>query len=87
MQQQITAQISMDVIRNAPFVTCECGGKIFSEKIMFKKLSSLISQSGQEEIRPMPVLVCEKCGKIPRIFDSQNLVPEELKSSKNENIK
>ena len=79
---QMGAQISMDVIRSAPFVTCECGGQVFAEKIMFKKLSAIISPSGKEEVRPMPVLLCEKCGKIPATFDGQNLIPEALKAKK-----
>jgi len=79
-QKQVTSsKITPDVIKNSAIVECECGGKIFVEKLVFKKLSALISPSGNEELIPLPLLICEKCGKMPRIFDPTNLIPDEFK--------
>jgi hypothetical protein len=76
-------RITPDIIRNSPTIECEeCGGKLFTEKLMFKKISALISPTGKEEVVPMPLLVCEKCGKVPAVFDTNNVVPEELKALK-----
>jgi hypothetical protein len=74
-------RITPDIIRASRNVTCECGGMLFSEKIFFKVLSGLVSQSGKDEMLPMPVFVCEKCGKVPQIFDSQNVLPDAIKTT------
>ena len=74
-------KITPDIIRSSKNISCECGGMLFSEKIFFKRISALISQSGKEEMIPMPVFVCEKCGKVPQIFDAQNVLPDEVKTT------
>jgi hypothetical protein len=79
--QQTGVRITPDIIRSSKNVTCECGGMLFSEKVFFKVLSPLLSQSGKAEMIPMPVFVCEKCGKVPQIFDAQNVLPDEIKTT------
>ena len=79
-QQPQGLKITPDMIRASKNVACECGGMLFTEKIFFKRISPLISQSGKEEMIPMPVFVCEKCGKVPQVFDSQNVLPDEIKT-------
>lgn len=74
-------QPTPEMIRNSQTVECECGGVLFSEKLMFKKLSSIVSPTGRDEIIPMPLFICEKCGKVPVIFDPLGLVPAELKTT------
>jgi hypothetical protein len=80
-QNRIQMKVTPDMIRMSKSVTCECGGMLFQEKIFFKVLSALISPSGKEELVPMPVFVCEKCGKVPSIFDGQNILPGEIRAS------
>ena len=79
--QNAGIKVTPDMIRSSKNISCECGGMLFSEKIFFKRLSALITQSGKEEMIPMPVFVCEKCGKVPQIFDSQNVLPDEIKTT------
>jgi len=74
--------ISLDMVKNAEFVKCDCGGRVFNERMMFKKISKLISPSGKEENIPIPVLICKDCNKVPRFFDTQDIIPEELKTIK-----
>jgi len=73
-------QLTPAVIKNAQSIKCDCGGILFTEKITFKKISSLLSPTGKEEIIPIPVMVCDVCGKVPSIFDPQNLLPTTLKA-------
>jgi hypothetical protein len=75
-------QITPDMLRNSASVTCDCGGMIFSEKLFFKKISAILSGSGKEEVVPMPIMVCENCGGVPSVFDSQNILPEAIKAKK-----
>lgn len=79
--QPAGVRLTPDMIRSSKNIACECGGMLFSEKIFFKVISPLISQSGKSEMLPMPVFVCEKCGKVPQIFDAQNVLPDEIKTT------
>ena len=53
---------------NIPLETCECGNKIWTQGIIIKKISALLSQSGEEEIMPIPVFLCSKCGELAPMF-------------------
>jgi len=79
-QNRVQMKVTPEMIKNSKSITCECGGMLFQEKIFFKVLSALISPSGKEELVPMPVFVCENCGKVPGVFDVQNILPEEVKA-------
>jgi len=46
----------------------ECGGKIFRQASMFKRLSALLSPTGKEQIVPIPVFRCDDCGHINNEF-------------------
>ena len=75
-------QITPDMIRNSKNVTCDCGGVFFQEKMLFKIISPLLTSSGREEMQMIPVIICDKCGLIPSVFDPQNIISEELKTRK-----
>ena len=50
-------------------ICCEsCGGKTFKQTLLLRKLSALVSPSGQETIVPMQVFACEKCGHVNKEF-------------------
>lgn len=83
-QQRIQGpKITPEMIKNSQALRCDCGGMLFVEKLVFKRLSSILSPTGKDETIPMPVIVCENCGKVPTIFDPQNLMPKELKATNN----
>tara|TARA_R100001443_G_scaffold105674_1_gene114762 strand:+ start:1168 stop:1410 length:243 start_codon:yes stop_codon:yes gene_type:complete len=46
----------------------ECGGKVFRQVSMFKRLSALVSPTGKEQIVPIPVFRCDDCGHINNEF-------------------
>lgn len=48
--------------------TCDCGNKIWTQGIILKKISKLISQSGTEEVMPIPIFICSKCGEPAPMF-------------------
>ena len=75
-------QVSVSMLKNAANIVCDCGGIIFTEKLFFKKISAILSPSGKEEIAPMPIIVCDNCGKVPAVFDQQGILPKELKAVK-----
>ena len=61
---------------------CDCGGSMFTEKLMFKKISAFISPSGKEELYPLQIIVCDSCGKVPTSLNPQNMVPKEFLATK-----
>lgn len=72
--QQIQINLS-----NAPWIKCDCGGHIFRQGVMFKKLSQFESPSLREEQIPVDIAVCEACGKIPSFVSSKiKDIPEDL---------
>lgn len=68
---QMRAGMSPQMLLDSPNVVCECGSKLFHEAIVLKKVSALISPTGKEELYPIPVYVCDKCGKIPEDLTSK----------------
>lgn len=57
--------LSAGDIAGAPFETCpKCGGKIFKEALIMKRLSKLLTATPDDTLYPIPVYVCDKCGEI-----------------------
>ena len=56
-------------LTHAKTLECEkCGCKGFKQTMMLKKLSALVSPTGQEAIIPVGVFACEHCGHINKEF-------------------
>ena len=56
-------------LTHAKTMECEkCQCKAFKQTMMLKKLSALMSPSGQEAIVPVGVFACEACGHINKEF-------------------
>ena len=72
-------RLTSQQVKDAPFLECECGNKLFEEKLMFKVISPIVSPTGEEEITPIPVLVCTKCGKVPEVIGKamKGMIPDE----------
>lgn len=63
--------MSPKMLLDSPNIVCSCGSKIFTEAIVLKKVSALLSPTGKDELYPIPVYVCAKCGKIPEELTSK----------------
>lgn len=77
-------RVSLDMVKDAKMVLCDCGGAVFTEKMMFKKLSALISPTGKEELYPLNVIVCDACGKVPTTLNPYDMIPKEFLATKKE---
>lgn len=60
-----------------PSVECECGNDKFKEGHIIKKLSSLISPSGEAGLIPIQVFICTECGEIPEQLNPLKLDKDE----------
>ena len=50
---------------------CKCKG--FKQTLMLKKLSALVSPTGQEAIVPVAAFCCEQCGHINKEFQDAEI--------------
>ena len=61
-------------LTHAKTMECEeCGCVGFKQTLMLKKLSPLVSPSGQEAIIPVAAFACEACGHINKEFEEAEI--------------
>ena len=67
-------QQTIDVSQTTP-VKCEsCENQTFKQTLVIRKLSALVSPNGQEQIIPIGVFACEKCGHVNSEFEKMETV-------------
>jgi len=50
-------------------LTCEdCDNRLFIQSFVIKRLSAIVSPTGEDAIIPVQVYSCGNCGKVPKIF-------------------
>jgi len=76
--EMIKPKITPDLLKMSKTLTCSCGGMLFKQSMVFKKISAILSPSGKEELLPIDVIVCEKCNKVNREMLQYDILPEEL---------
>jgi len=66
--QPAQAEVQVD-LKQADTVKCEdCGNYLFITAHVIKRLSAIISPTGQEALIPVQVYSCGNCGKVPKMF-------------------
>ena len=82
--QDINQQAGVRInLADTPWTVCECGGHTFEPGLMFKKISSLLSPSGKEEVMPVEIFKCTECKKIPGFVHNKIPgIPDNEKASK-----
>ena len=67
-----TAQVQVD-LKDAETMTCQqCDNKIFIQGYVIKRLSAIISPTGQEVSAPIQVFNCGSCGELLPLSDEIN---------------
>ena len=67
-------QQTIDVNQTTP-VRCEkCENQTFKQTLLIRKMSALVSSNGQEQIIPIGVFACEKCGHVNVEFEKMETV-------------
>ena len=68
------AKVQVD-LKDAETMTCgKCDNKIFIEGYVIKKISAIISPTGQEVIAPVQVFNCGNCGELLPLVDTDELI-------------
>lgn len=64
-------------LQNTEAVKCDkCGGEVFEQAVMLRKVSALMTGTGQPGIIPIPVFICSKCGHV-----NDEFIPQDLKNN------
>ena len=62
------AEVQVD-LKKADTIKCDdCGNYLFINSYVIKKVSAIISPTGQEVIAPVQVYSCGNCGVVPKLF-------------------
>ena len=74
-------QVQVD-LKQADTIKCKsCGNYLFIQSFVLKKLSSLVSPTGKEEMIPIQVFSCGNCGTVLEGMLEGSGVESETKSS------
>ena len=66
-QQEVQVDLS-----KADDVSCDkCQGKLFQPVMMIKRLSPIVSPTGQEAMVPIQVYACIECNEVPEKFKQE----------------
>ena len=67
-------QQTIDMSQTTP-INCEkCENSTFKQTLLIRKMSALVSSSGQEMVIPIGVFACEKCGHVNSEFEKMETV-------------
>ena len=73
-------QVQVD-LKQADTIKCnDCNNYLFITSFVLKKLSAIVSPTGQETLIPVQVYSCGNCGKVAEGFLEGSGLEEELKS-------
>ena len=65
---QIQQTIDMD---KTTAIKCDkCKNQTFKQTLLIRKMSALLSPTGQEAVIPIAVFACEKCGHVNSEFEN-----------------
>ena len=76
------SQVKVD-LKQAETIKCnDCNNYLFITSFVLKKLSAIVSPTGQEALIPVQVYSCGNCGKVAEGFLEGSGLEEETKSNK-----
>ena len=76
------ANVQVD-LRDAETISCsDCNNYLFITSFILKRLSAIVSPTGQEALIPVQVYSCGNCGKVAEGFLEGSGLEEETKSDK-----
>ena len=80
--QPAQSEVKVD-LKQADTVKCDdCGNYLFITGHVIKRLSPIISPTGQEALIPVQVYSCGNCGKVPKMFLEGSGLGDEINKPK-----
>jgi len=76
-KQPPQAQVKVD-LKEAQTIRCKsCDNYLWIQAFVLKKISALVSPSGQEGLVPVQVFSCGNCGQVAEGFLDENVLDEQ----------
>lgn len=75
MEQQnkpLQQKVNIDLSQSEALKCAECSSEQFKMRYMIRKISALLSPTGEEMLIPVQVFACGICGHIPEDFLPSN---------------
>ena len=66
-------QMNVNFSQTTPIKCDKCGNTTFKQTMMLRRVSRLISPTGQEAIIPVAVFACEKCNHVNEEFEKMDI--------------
>jgi DNA-directed RNA polymerase subunit RPC12/RpoP len=76
------AHVQVDLSKADTIKCDDCGNYLFITAHVIKRLSAIISPTGQEAMIPVQVYSCGNCGRVPKIFLEGSGLGEEINKPK-----
>ena len=67
-------QQTIDISQTTPLKCDKCENQTFKQTLLIRKMSALVSPNGQEQIIPIGVFACEKCGHVNSEFEKMETI-------------
>ena len=85
--QQPQQEVQVD-LKKAETIKCDdCGNYLFITAHVIKRISPIMSPTGQEALVPVQVYSCGDCGKVPKMFiEGAGLGLEEVNKPKEDSL-
>jgi len=73
--QKTNDKMQLDISNASDLLCSSCGHNLFQPVLMFKKVSAIISPTGEEMLIPIETCVCVKCGNMNDEFNPEKRMP------------
>ena len=68
LQQPQETQVQVDLSKADTIKCDDCGNYLFITANVIKRISPILSPTGQEALVPVQVYSCGNCGTVPKMF-------------------
>jgi len=75
MENLNPTQLNVSLEKTSPILCEDCGNDTFTQALYLRKVSALLTGTGQEGVVPIPTFVCIKCNGVNEKFRLK-LLPE-----------
>lgn len=70
---QTPTNLNVGMDQTTPVLCEDCGNETFNQALYLRRVSALLTGTGQPGIVPVPTFICSKCGHINEQFRIQIL--------------
>jgi uncharacterized Zn finger protein len=61
---ELQPKLNISLDKTSPIVCDKCAGQVFTEGVMLRKVSRLLTGTAQDALTPIPVFACHNCGYV-----------------------